>query len=117
MRTRKVAAVAAAGLCALAGGGGTVRALTAPAPMASTGAAVAARGVEAAHSTVSRIAFGSCLKQDRPQPVWDAVLEADPDLFVFLGDNVYADTSNIEELKDCYAPQGISAIPLVKVGG
>lgn len=25
---------------------------------------------------VSRIAFGSCAKQDKPQPIWDAVVEA-----------------------------------------
>lgn len=102
MRSRNLAAAAAAAACAVAGIAGTVRALTAPAPMTSTGAAEEARALEAAHSTVSRIAFGSCLKQDNPQPIWDAVLSAQPDLFLFLGDNVYADTSNIEQLKDCY---------------
>ena len=39
----------------------------------------------------TRIAFGSCADQTRPQPVWDAVLGYRPDLFLFLGDNVYAD--------------------------
>lgn len=102
MRSRNLAAAAAAAVCAVVGVAGTVRALAAPAPTTSTGAAEEARTLEAAHTTVSRIAFGSCLKQDNPQPIWDAVLDARPDLFVFLGDNVYADTSNIEELKDCY---------------
>lgn len=37
-----------------------------------------------------RIAFGSCCDQDRPQPIWDAVLGARPELFIFGGDNVYA---------------------------
>lgn len=51
---------------------------------------------------VSRVAFGSCAREDRPQPVWDAVLAARPDLFVFLGDNVYADTRNIAEMRRKY---------------
>src|SRR5688572_1078670 len=41
---------------------------------------------------LSRIAFGSCADQKLPQPIWDAVVEEKPQLFVFLGDNVYADT-------------------------
>jgi alkaline phosphatase D len=103
MRTGKVAAAAAAAVCALAGVAGTVWALAAPGEtMTSTGAAAAARALEASHTAVSRIAFGSCLKQDNPQPIWDAVLDAVPDLFIFLGDNVYADTSDIDRLKDCY---------------
>ncbi len=40
---------------------------------------------------LTRIAFGSCADQAKPQPVWDAVLGYRPDLFLFLGDNVYAD--------------------------
>ncbi|TXL76668.1 alkaline phosphatase family protein [Vineibacter terrae] len=40
---------------------------------------------------LTRVAFGSCADQARPQPVWDAVLGYRPDLFLFLGDNVYAD--------------------------
>lgn len=39
-----------------------------------------------------RIAFGSCALQDKPMPVWSAVVDRDPDVFLFLGDNVYADT-------------------------
>ena len=38
------------------------------------------------------IAFGSCLRQWKAQPVWDGILAADPGLFVYLGDNVYTDT-------------------------
>lgn len=41
---------------------------------------------------LTRIAFGSCASQEKPQPIWDAVVAAKPDLFVFLGDNIYADT-------------------------
>jgi alkaline phosphatase D len=41
---------------------------------------------------IERIAFGSCAKHWQPQPIWDAVLAVKPDLWLFLGDNIYADT-------------------------
>jgi alkaline phosphatase D len=42
--------------------------------------------------TITRIAFGSCAKQWQHQPIWDTVIAAQPDLFLFLGDAIYADT-------------------------
>ncbi len=51
----------------------------------------------------SRIAFGSCAKEHKPQPIWDAVLAAKPELFVFLGDNVYGDTRDESVLRGKYA--------------
>lgn len=41
---------------------------------------------------VQRIAFGSCAKHWQPQPIWEGVISQKPDLFIFLGDNIYADT-------------------------
>jgi len=41
---------------------------------------------------ISRIAFGSCAKQWQHQAIWDAVIAAKPDLWLFLGDAIYADT-------------------------
>jgi len=55
---------------------------------------------------VRRIAFGSCLGQDGVQPIWQHVLEQKPDAFVFLGDNVYADTADPVELRAAYAKLG-----------
>ncbi len=52
---------------------------------------------------LSRIAFGSCAKQDKEQPIWDAVLAAKPDVFVFLGDNIYGDTRDMAVLRAKYA--------------
>jgi alkaline phosphatase D len=54
---------------------------------------------------LTRIAFGSCANQDQPQPIWDAVLAYRPELFVFMGDNVYGDVSSgaMTELKAAYA--------------
>lgn len=37
------------------------------------------------------LAFGSCLRQWQPQPVWDGILAVEPDVFIFAGDNVYTD--------------------------
>ena len=54
---------------------------------------------------LSRIAFGSCAEQRRPQPIWDAILAYHPDLFLFCGDNVYGDftTPDAAILRDAYA--------------
>lgn len=49
---------------------------------------------------VQRIAFGSCAKQWEPQPIWNAVVAADPDVFLFLGDVIYGDWHG----KDVFAP-------------
>ena len=38
-----------------------------------------------------RIAFGSCAREREPQPIWTEVIATDPDLFLFIGDNQYAD--------------------------
>ena len=40
---------------------------------------------------LTRIAFGSCAYQERPQPIWAAVIAYRPELFIFAGDNVYGD--------------------------
>jgi len=60
-------------------------------------------GLAAAQDSLTRIAFGSCADQTEPQPIWDAIVASDPDLFVFLGDNVYGDTEDMDELKAAYA--------------
>ncbi|XP_059459505.1 uncharacterized protein LOC132189046 isoform X1 [Corylus avellana] len=40
---------------------------------------------------VSRIAFGSCSDQSHPQPIWNALINFDPQVFIWLGDNIYGD--------------------------
>ena len=52
---------------------------------------------------ITRVAFGSCARQERPQPIWDAIGARGPDLFVFLGDNVYGNTRDMTVLRDQYA--------------
>lgn len=51
---------------------------------------------------LQRVAFGSCADQAKPQPVWDAVLAAKPDVFVLAGDNIYGDTENMAVLQRKY---------------
>jgi alkaline phosphatase D len=41
---------------------------------------------------VQRITFGSCAKHWQRQPIWETVIAKRPDLFLFLGDAIYADT-------------------------
>lgn len=52
---------------------------------------------------VSRIAFGSCAHEADPQPVLDLVVKHRPDLFVYLGDNIYGDTKDMDVLRKKYA--------------
>ena len=41
------------------------------------------------------IAFGSCNNQRLENPLWEAILQNGPDLFIWGGDIVYADTENM----------------------
>lgn len=52
------------------------------------------------------IAFGSCVHQDRPQPIWQAVLDEQPEVFVFLGDNIYGDSEDPAVLQSKYDQLG-----------
>lgn len=54
---------------------------------------------------LTRIGFGSCLHQDHPQPIWAAVRARDPELFLMIGDNVYADAEDVVTLRDAYQRQ------------
>jgi alkaline phosphatase D len=52
---------------------------------------------------LKRIAFGSCATQARPQPIWDAVVATRPELMLLLGDNIYADTLDMNVMRAKYA--------------
>jgi len=57
--------------------------------------------------SVFRIAFGSCarIEADWQQPIWDAVAMWKPDLFFWLGDNIYADSDSPVVIADQYRRQ------------
>ena len=46
--------------------------------------------------TITRVAFGSCTRYVRDQPIWNAVVDASPDLFLHLGDAIYPDVNDDE---------------------
>jgi alkaline phosphatase D len=50
----------------------------------------------------NRIMFGSCLNPRKPHPILSLIPGLGPDLFLFLGDNVYADTARPETMKRRY---------------
>ena len=84
--------------------------------LAATGLGGCAAGVQPPSAsqndgTLRRIAFGSCIDQSKPQPIWDTVLADRPQLFIFAGDNVYSSGQpwSLARLTDAYARQ--DAVP------
>lgn len=59
-----------------------------------------------AEEPLTRILFGSCIKQEKPVPIFDAVLARNPELFLFLGDNIYGDTEDMTVMREKYAALG-----------
>jgi alkaline phosphatase D len=51
----------------------------------------AAAKLPPASAVLTKIAFGSCMKETRPIPALRGVVASRPDLFLALGDNVYGD--------------------------
>lgn len=49
---------------------------------------------------VERIAAGSCNRQDLAQPLWEPILAFRPQLWVWLGDNIYGDSDDMSVLKE-----------------
>ncbi len=68
-----------------------------------TSTSMGATSLPSGDAGIVRIAFGSCSKESLPQPIWNAVLAAKPELFVFLGDNIYGDTRDMDVLRGKYA--------------
>ena len=56
----------------------------------------------------SRIAFGSCVRENKPQPIWESVVAAQPDCFIFTGDNIYGDTHDMAVLKYKWSSLGMN---------
>ena len=56
--------------------------------------------------TIQKIAFGSCSHQNKKQPLLSLAAKESPDLFIYLGDNVYGDTEDMGKLKSKYTRLG-----------
>lgn len=53
-------------------------------------------------SQLTKIAFGSCGREWQDLPIFNNVVNHNPDMFIFLGDNIYGDTKNMDTLKAKY---------------
>ncbi|MDU8886572.1 alkaline phosphatase D family protein [Yeosuana sp. MJ-SS3] len=51
------------------------------------------------------IAFGSCNKHNSKNTLWDDVLNQQPNVWIWGGDNIYADTYNMSRLERKYKKQ------------
>lgn len=51
------------------------------------------------------LAFGSCNRIDLPNLLWDDILNTKPDVWVWGGDNIYADTDDMVALRAMYNKQ------------
>ena len=59
-----------------------------------------------AKEPLTKILFGSCIKQEKPIPIFETILSYYPEVFLFLGDNVYADTDDMTKMREKYAKLG-----------
>ena len=50
----------------------------------------------------TKIAFGSCAWEKHELPIFNKVVNHNPDYFIFLGDNIYGDTKNMDTLRAKY---------------
>ncbi len=60
------------------------------------------RQIAEGDALVTKILFGSCADQNDPQPIWKAINKEVPDVFLFLGDNIYADTEDKQVFEQKY---------------
>jgi len=58
---------------------------------------------------LNTIALGSCNQQDEPQDMWPVIGGHDPDLWIWLGDNIYGDTEDMDVLARKYKKQKFGA--------
>ena len=52
---------------------------------------------------LTRIHFGSCVKQSQPMPIFQTIVKDRPEVFLMIGDNIYADTEDMEVMRAKYA--------------
>ena len=62
-------------------------------------------GTVAAGDSLLTIAFGSCNRQDESQAYWETIAAHRPDAWIWLGDNIYADTDDAAVMAEQYARQ------------
>jgi len=55
--------------------------------------------------TITTLAFGSCSNQEKEDQMWKYVVENKPNLWLWLGDIIYADTEDMSVMKKKYDKQ------------
>ena len=56
-------------------------------------------------SPIDRIAFGSCNRETLPQPLWRVIQSNRPDLWIWMGDNIYGDSEDVGVIAKKYEVQ------------
>ncbi|WP_299826422.1 alkaline phosphatase D family protein [uncultured Pontibacter sp.] len=51
---------------------------------------------------ITTLAFGSCNREDLPQPLWEPINQNKPQVWVWLGDNIYGDSYDMNVLRQKY---------------
>ncbi len=73
-----------------------------PLPQRPEGAPALAR-----ETTLTRLAFGSCMEETKAAPILASIAASEPQAFLFIGDNVYGDADSADmslpELRQAYA--------------
>ena len=62
-------------------------------------------GKSRAEAPLTTVAFGSCNRQTLSQPLWIQIQQQQPQLWVWLGDNIYGDTEDMAVLEQKYQRQ------------
>lgn len=75
-------------------------------PLAVLGVLFTGCGDKSTAVTETKIAFGSCGQEDTPQPVLTIAAEKRPEAFIYLGDNIYGDTNDMDTMRAKYARLG-----------
>lgn len=65
----------------------------------------AAHGQTEAVPPLSRMVFASCCHESRPAPIFRSILAAKPQLFIWMGDNIYGDSPDTAVLREKYQLQ------------
>lgn len=53
-------------------------------------------------AALTKVLVGSCIRQDKPVPILRTMREENAQLVLFLGDNIYADTSDVVVMRSKY---------------
>ena len=59
------------------------------------------RGLDLSNAP-KKIAFGSCADQNKPEPIWNQILNEKPDLMIMMGDNIYSSTQENKNMIEQY---------------